>query len=84
MNQVRAAFATEDDEINTQIIDRLTAFGIIRGESLGGRRELVSKLPQCRRENCRPTGYPDWPGARDWYTLGLSLPIHIWNRTKSN
>jgi len=35
MNQVRAAFAIEHDEINTQIIDRLTAFGIIRGNRWG-------------------------------------------------
>ena len=35
MNKVSEAFAIEHDEINTQIIDRLTVFGIIRGESLG-------------------------------------------------
>ncbi|MDR3540162.1 MAG: hypothetical protein P4L69_04225 [Desulfosporosinus sp.] len=45
MNQVRAAFAIEHDVINTYIIDRLTVFGIIRGESLGSRREFDSTMP---------------------------------------
>jgi len=44
MNQVRVAFAIEHDEINTQIIDRLTAFGIIRGESLVSLIALLLKV----------------------------------------
>lgn len=62
MNQVRAAFAIEHDDINTQIIDRLTAFGIISGKSLGCRRELAPELPQCRRENGRSIAHPERPG----------------------
>ena len=46
MNQVSAAFAIEHDEINTQIVDRLTVFGIIRGKALGCRRELALELLQ--------------------------------------
>jgi len=63
MNQVRAAFAIEHDEINTRIIDRLIAFGIISGKSLGCRRELAPELPQYRRENCRPTAHPAGTGV---------------------